>query len=169
MTIEPTTQGGLLRKTITVASLYAKNRDGVWRSKKYTFSLFDENSSFHFPSILSNLGIKNELLETMKKLNNLNSKTVDSLCCCFWLSVLFWVTIFVLIFYLMLISKLPVFALPIFIMSSCLFYQMYWQCCANRVHINYVVAKRKKILREEFNLKRKYPLYFPIYILPKIF
>ena len=71
-----------LRKNVTVASFYSK-----FKGKSHTFQIFDENSSFTFPSILSELGIKNDLIETMEKINQFEKERTEKstkycyLCC----------------------------------------------------------------------------------------
>ena len=66
-----------LEKTVTLVSFYAKNTKTMCNplTEPYKFDTFDDgNSSFYFPSILSDLGIKNDLIETMEKINQIERR-----------------------------------------------------------------------------------------------
>ena len=66
-----------LEKKVTLVSFYAKNTKTVCNplTEPYKFDTFDDgNSSFYFPSILSDLGIKNDLIETMEKINQIERR-----------------------------------------------------------------------------------------------
>ena len=66
-------------KKVTLASFYAKNTKTMCNplTEPYKFDVFDSNSPFNFPSILSDLGIKNDLIETMEKINQMERKDYE--------------------------------------------------------------------------------------------
>ena len=66
-----------LEKKVTLVSFYAKNSKTMCNplTEPYKFDAFDDgNSPFYFPSILSDLGIKNDLIETMEKINQIERR-----------------------------------------------------------------------------------------------
>ena len=69
-----------LVKKVTLVSFYAKNSKTMCNplTEPYKFDTFDDgNSSFYFPSILSDLGIKNDLIETMEKINQMEQEDYE--------------------------------------------------------------------------------------------
>ena len=68
-----------LEKKVTLASFYAKNTKTMCNplTEPYKFDVFDGNSPFNFPSILSDLGIKYDLIETMEKINQMEQEDYE--------------------------------------------------------------------------------------------